>query len=60
MYNTPRRFLLAAAVSSLIWKWNYIRGYLDGMRINKKVSGRGKPDTFLIKGERARGILKAL
>ena len=22
MYNTPRRLLLAAAVSSLIWKWN--------------------------------------
>jgi len=22
MYNTPRRLLLAAAVSSLIWKWS--------------------------------------
>ncbi len=41
-------------------KWNCIWGYLGGMRINKKVSGRVKPDTFLINGERARGILKAL
>ena len=31
--------------------------YGPGIRINKKVSGRSKPDTFLINGERARGIM---
>jgi hypothetical protein len=41
-------------------RWNCIWGYLGGMRINKKVSGSGKPDTFLINGKRSRGILKAL
>ncbi len=35
-------------------------GYRGGMRINKKVSGRVKPDTFLIKGGSTRRILKAL
>jgi len=40
MYNTPRRLLLAAAVSSLIWKWNYALGRMMAQPVNNAVGGQ--------------------
>ncbi|MEQ8161252.1 MAG: hypothetical protein ABRQ33_08675, partial [Smithellaceae bacterium] len=39
MCNTPRRLLLAAAVSSLIWKWDYALGRIMAQLVNDAVGG---------------------